>query len=137
MAGLTLRNVGKRYGALSIIQGLNLDIHDGEFLVLVGPSGCGKSTLLRMIAGLEDISEGTVAIGNKIVNDLPASKRELSMVFQSYALYPHMSVAKNLAFGLPVTLLVDKDGCQIASMNGPAPWEGPDAMKLIEAAQKL
>lgn len=100
MAGLTLRNVGKRYGALSIIQGLNLDIHDGEFLVLVGPSGCGKSTLLRMIAGLEDISEGTVAIGNKIVNDLPASKRELSMVFQSYALYPHMSVAKNLAFGL-------------------------------------
>ncbi|MGE6741342.1 ABC transporter ATP-binding protein [Allorhizobium pseudoryzae] len=100
MAGLTLRNVGKRYGALSIIKGLNLDIHDGEFLVLVGPSGCGKSTLLRMIAGLEDITDGTVAIGNRIVNDLPASKRELSMVFQSYALYPHMSVAKNLAFGL-------------------------------------
>lgn len=100
MAGLTLRNVGKRYGALSIIQGLNLDIHDGEFLVLVGPSGCGKSTLLRMIAGLEEISDGTVSIGGKIVNDLPASKRELSMVFQSYALYPHMSVRKNLAFGL-------------------------------------
>ncbi len=100
MAGLTLRNVGKRYGALSIIQGLNLDIHDGEFLVLVGPSGCGKSTLLRMIAGLEDISDGTIAIGNTIVNDLPASKRHLSMVFQSYALYPHMTVAKNLAFGL-------------------------------------
>ncbi|EHS50737.1 ABC transporter related protein [Rhizobium sp. PDO1-076] len=100
MAGLTLRNVGKRYGALSIIQGLNLDIHDGEFLVLVGPSGCGKSTLLRMIAGLEEISEGTVSIGSKVVNDLPASKRELSMVFQSYALYPHMSVRKNLAFGL-------------------------------------
>ncbi|KGD87617.1 MULTISPECIES: sn-glycerol-3-phosphate ABC transporter ATP-binding protein UgpC [Rhizobium/Agrobacterium group] len=100
MAGLTLRNVGKRYGALSIIQGLNLDIRDGEFLVLVGPSGCGKSTLLRMIAGLEDISEGTIAIGGRIVNDLPASKRELSMVFQSYALYPHMNVRKNLAFGL-------------------------------------
>lgn len=100
MAGLTLRNVGKRYGALSIIKGLNLDIHDGEFLVLVGPSGCGKSTLLRMIAGLEDISEGTIAIGGRIVNDLPASKRELSMVFQSYALYPHMNVRKNLAFGL-------------------------------------
>ncbi|SMD15825.1 sn-glycerol-3-phosphate ABC transporter ATP-binding protein UgpC [Rhizobium sp. RU36D] len=100
MAGLTLRNVGKRYGALSIIQGLNLDIHDGEFLVLVGPSGCGKSTLLRMIAGLEEITDGTVSIGGKIVNDLPASKRELSMVFQSYALYPHMSVRKNLAFGL-------------------------------------
>ncbi|MDO1583021.1 ABC transporter ATP-binding protein [Rhizobium oryzicola] len=100
MAGLTLRNVGKRYGALSVIQGLNLDIRDGEFLVLVGPSGCGKSTLLRMIAGLEDITDGTIAIGPKIVNDLPASKRELSMVFQSYALYPHMTVAKNLAFGL-------------------------------------
>ncbi|MCO5732207.1 ABC transporter ATP-binding protein [Rhizobium sp. SSA_523] len=100
MAGLSLRNVGKRYGALSIIQDLNLDIHDGEFLVLVGPSGCGKSTLLRMIAGLEDITDGTVSIGSKIVNDLPASKRELSMVFQSYALYPHMTVAKNLAFGL-------------------------------------
>ena len=100
MAGLTLRNVGKSYGALQIMQGLNLDIHDGEFLVLVGPSGCGKSTLLRMIAGLEDITDGTVAIGGKVVNDLPASKRELSMVFQSYALYPHMTVAKNLAFGL-------------------------------------
>jgi multiple sugar transport system ATP-binding protein len=100
MVGLTLRNVAKRYGALSIINGLNLDIHDGEFLVLVGPSGCGKSTLLRMIAGLEDISDGTVSIGSKVVNDLPASKRELSMVFQSYALYPHMSVRKNLAFGL-------------------------------------
>ena len=100
MAGLTLRNVGKRYGALSIIKELNLDINDGEFLVLVGPSGCGKSTLLRMIAGLEDISDGTISIGGKVVNDLPASKRELSMVFQSYALYPHMTVRKNLAFGL-------------------------------------
>jgi multiple sugar transport system ATP-binding protein len=100
MAGLTLRNVGKRYGALSIIKELNLDIHDGEFLVLVGPSGCGKSTLLRMIAGLEDISDGTISIGGRVVNDLPASKRELSMVFQSYALYPHMTVRKNLAFGL-------------------------------------
>ncbi len=100
MAGLTLRNVGKSYGKLSIIKGLDLDVVDGEFLVLVGPSGCGKSTLLRMIAGLEDISEGTISIGSTIVNDLPASKRELSMVFQSYALYPHMTVAKNLAFGL-------------------------------------
>ena len=100
MVGLTLRNTGKRYGALSIIQNMNLDIHDGEFLVLVGPSGCGKSTLLRMIAGLEDITDGTIAMDGKVVNDLPASKRELSMVFQSYALYPHMTVAKNLAFGL-------------------------------------
>ena len=100
MAGLTLRNVGKSYGAVNVIEGLNLDIHDGEFLVLVGPSGCGKSTLLRMIAGLEEITDGTVSIADTVVNDLPASKRELSMVFQSYALYPHMSVRKNLAFGL-------------------------------------
>ncbi len=100
MSGLTLRNVGKSYGSLSVMSGLNLDVHDGEFLVLVGPSGCGKSTLLRMIAGLEDITDGTISIGERIVNDLPASKRELSMVFQSYALYPHMNVRKNLAFGL-------------------------------------
>ncbi|MEJ8473194.1 ABC transporter ATP-binding protein [Roseibium algae] len=100
MSGLTLRNVGKSYGTLNIISELNLDVHDGEFLVLVGPSGCGKSTLLRMIAGLEDITDGTISIGDRIVNDLPASKRELSMVFQSYALYPHMNVRKNLAFGL-------------------------------------
>ena len=100
MAGLALRNVKKTYGAVEVIHNLDLDIVDGEFLVLVGPSGCGKSTLLRMIAGLEDITDGTIAIGDKIVNDLPASKRDLSMVFQSYALYPHMSVRKNLAFGL-------------------------------------
>ena len=100
MAGLTLRNVGKSYGTVSVMSGLDLDIHDGEFLVLVGPSGCGKSTLLRMIAGLEEITDGTISIGDTVVNDLPAAKRELSMVFQSYALYPHMSVRKNLAFGL-------------------------------------
>jgi multiple sugar transport system ATP-binding protein len=100
MSGLSLRNVGKSYGAVTVMKDLNLDIHDGEFLVLVGPSGCGKSTLLRMIAGLEDISTGTISIGDRIVNDLPASQRKLSMVFQSYALYPHMSVKKNLAFGL-------------------------------------
>ncbi|MCX2724614.1 ABC transporter ATP-binding protein [Roseibium salinum] len=100
MAGLSLRNVGKSYGAVEIIKRLNLEIRDGEFLVLVGPSGCGKSTLLRMIAGLEEITDGTISIDGKVVNDLPASKRNLSMVFQSYALYPHMSVRKNLAFGL-------------------------------------
>ncbi|SPF78122.1 ABC transporter ATP-binding protein [Pseudoprimorskyibacter insulae] len=108
MSALTLRNVGKSYGALDIIKGLNLDIRDGEFLVLVGPSGCGKSTLLRMIAGLEEITDGTIAIDDRIVNDLPASKRNLSMVFQSYALYPHMSVRKNLAFGLQ-NLSMSKD----------------------------
>ena len=100
MAGVRIEGVGKAYGAVNVIQGMDLDIEDGEFLVLVGPSGCGKSTLLRMIAGLEEITDGTISIGGRIVNDLPPSKRELSMVFQSYALYPHMSVRKNLAFGL-------------------------------------
>jgi ABC-type sugar transport system ATPase subunit len=83
-----------------VIHGIDLDVHSGEFLVLVGPSGCGKSTLLRMIAGLEEITDGTISIGERVVNDVPASQRNLSMVFQSYALYPHMSVRKNLAFGL-------------------------------------
>ena len=100
MAGVELRSVRKSYGSLEVIHDINLDVQSGEFLVLVGPSGCGKSTLLRMIAGLEEITDGTISIGGKIVNDLPASQRNLSMVFQSYALYPHMSVRKNLAFGL-------------------------------------
>ena len=100
MAGVTLSSVVKRYGQVEAIEGIDLEVHSGEFLVLVGPSGCGKSTLLRMIAGLEEITDGTIAIGDRIVNDVPASQRNLSMVFQSYALYPHMSVRKNLAFGL-------------------------------------
>ena len=100
MASVTLSEVRKAYSGFEVIHGIDLDVRSGEFLVLVGPSGCGKSTLLRMIAGLEDITDGTIAIGERIVNDLPASQRNLSMVFQSYALYPHMSVRKNLAFGL-------------------------------------
>ncbi|WP_449396398.1 ABC transporter ATP-binding protein [Devosia riboflavina] len=100
MAAVTLSEVRKSYGQVPIIHGIDLAVNSGEFLVLVGPSGCGKSTLLRMIAGLEEITDGTIAIGDRIVNDLPASQRNLSMVFQSYALYPHMSVRKNLAFGL-------------------------------------
>jgi len=100
MAGLTLRDVRKSYGETQVMHGVDLDIEDGEFVVFVGPSGCGKSTLLRMIAGLEEISDGTVAIGDLVVNDVAASKRGVAMVFQSYALYPHMSVYKNMAFGL-------------------------------------
>jgi len=100
MAGLTLRNVVKKYGDMQVMHGVDLDIEHGEFVVFVGPSGCGKSTLLRMIAGLEEISDGTVAIGDQVVNDVAASKRGVAMVFQSYALYPHMSVYKNMAFGL-------------------------------------
>jgi multiple sugar transport system ATP-binding protein len=102
MAEVTFKEVAKRYGAVSIIEGLNLDIRDHEFLVLVGPSGCGKSTALRMIAGLEEISGGTVSIGGRVVNDLPPKERDVAMVFQNYALYPHMSVRENLEFGLKI-----------------------------------
>lgn len=100
MAGLTLRDVRKSYGEVQVMHGVDLDISDGEFVVFVGPSGCGKSTLLRMIAGLEEISDGTVAIGDRIVNEVAAAKRGVAMVFQTYALYPHMTVYKNMAFGL-------------------------------------
>ncbi|MBL1434905.1 MAG: sn-glycerol-3-phosphate ABC transporter ATP-binding protein UgpC [Rhodobacteraceae bacterium] len=100
MAGLTLRDVRKSYGATQVMHGVDLDIDDGEFVVFVGPSGCGKSTLLRMIAGLEEISSGSVSIDGKEVNEVAASKRGVAMVFQSYALYPHMTVYKNMAFGL-------------------------------------
>jgi multiple sugar transport system ATP-binding protein len=100
MASLELRNVVKRFGAVEIIHGVDLTIEDGEFVVFVGPSGCGKSTLLRMIAGLEGISAGEVYIDGELVNDIAAAKRGLAMVFQSYALYPHMTVRKNLSFGL-------------------------------------
>jgi multiple sugar transport system ATP-binding protein len=100
MAHLELDGVTKSYGTIEIIHGVDLEVKDGEFVVFVGPSGCGKSTLLRMIAGLEDISGGDVKIDGAIVNAIPASERGLAMVFQSYALYPHMSVYKNMAFGL-------------------------------------
>ena len=100
MASLTLRGLRKKYESLEVIHGVDLDIDDGEFVVFVGPSGCGKSTLLRMIAGLEDISSGTAQIGDRIVNDIAASKRGVSMVFQTYALYPHMTVYQNMSFGL-------------------------------------
>jgi multiple sugar transport system ATP-binding protein len=100
MASLALNRVVKRYGATQVIHGVDLDVKDGEFVVFVGPSGCGKSTLLRMIAGLEPISEGDVFIDGRRVNDVSAAQRGLAMVFQSYALYPHMSVYQNLAFGL-------------------------------------
>jgi len=100
MADVTFREVAKRYGDVSIIEHLNLHIDDHELMVLVGPSGCGKSTALRMIAGLEDVTEGTVSIGGRVVNNLAPKDRDIAMVFQSYALYPHMSVRENLEFGL-------------------------------------
>ena len=107
MANLKLIDIKKSYGKTQVIHGVNLEVLDGEFCVLVGPSGCGKSTLLRMIAGLEAISEGSILIDENKVNDISAAKRGLAMVFQSYALYPHMSVRQNLAFGLE-NLKLDK-----------------------------
>ncbi len=100
MATVTFDHVTKKYGEVTAVADLNLEIQDGEFMVLVGPSGCGKTTSLRMIAGLEEITTGTLKIGEKVVNDIAPKDRDIAMVFQSYALYPHMSVRDNLAFGL-------------------------------------
>ncbi len=103
MSGVTLDTVIKRYGATQVIHGIDLDIQDGEFCVFVGPSGCGKSTLLRMVAGLEETTAGTIRIGNRDVTRLDPSDRGVSMVFQTYALYPHMTVEENMGFGLKMT----------------------------------
>lgn len=100
MANVILENVVKKYGKTEIIHGINLEVNDREFVVLVGPSGCGKSTALRMIAGLEDVNSGTIQIADKVVNDLAPKDRDVAMVFQNYALYPHMNVYNNMAFGL-------------------------------------
>ena len=102
MAEVTLRDVKKAYGPVTVIPDLDLDVQDHEFMVLVGPSGCGKSTALRMIAGLEEITGGTIEIGGRVVNDVPPKDRDIAMVFQSYALYPHMTVRENLEFGLKI-----------------------------------
>ena len=106
MGAISIRNVIKRYGhgakANQVIHGVTADISDGEFIVIVGPSGCGKSTLLRMVAGLEEISEGEISIGGRVVNDVEPADRDIAMVFQNYALYPHMSVYDNMAYGLRI-----------------------------------
>lgn len=102
MAEIAIRNVTKTYGKTTIMEGVNLDIHDGEFVVILGPSGCGKSTLLRLIAGLEEITGGEIAIGGEVVNRLEPRERGCAMVFQNYALYPHMTVAENIGYALKV-----------------------------------
>src|SRR5258705_2061514 len=100
MASVSFANIEKSFGSTKVIHGIGFDIADGEFMVLVGPSGCGKSTLLRMLAGLEEISGGTIAIDGRIVNDVDSKDRDVAMVFQSYALYPHMTVRENMGFSL-------------------------------------
>ncbi|MEM9331644.1 MAG: sn-glycerol-3-phosphate ABC transporter ATP-binding protein UgpC [Pseudomonadota bacterium] len=102
MADLSLEGVKKRFGSTEVIHGVSTDIHDGEFIVIVGPSGCGKSTLLRMVAGLESVSEGEIRIGGARVNEKEPMDRDIAMVFQNYALYPHMSVRQNMAYGLKI-----------------------------------
>ena len=102
MANVDLRNVRKSYGSLEVIHGIDMQVADGEFIVIVGPSGCGKSTLLRMVAGLEAITAGEIAIGGRVVNNLEPKDRDIAMVFQNYALYPHMSVFANMAYGLRI-----------------------------------
>ena len=100
MASVTLQELSKRFDKVTAVNQINLDIPDKEFVVFVGPSGCGKTTTLRMIAGLEETSDGTILIGERVVNDVPPKDRNIAMVFQNYALYPHMDVYKNMAFGL-------------------------------------
>src|SRR5205085_3763679 len=100
MASVSIRDVRKAFGSTQILHGVSIDIADGEFTVLVGPSGCGKSTLLRMIAGLEEITSGEIWIGGRVVNKVPPKQRDIAMVFQNYALYPHMTVRDNMSFAL-------------------------------------
>ncbi|MEM9598549.1 MAG: ATP-binding cassette domain-containing protein, partial [Acidobacteriota bacterium] len=109
MAEVSLKKVKKSYGDTTVIQKLDLDIRDQEFMVLVGPSGCGKSTALRMIAGLEEITGGDIEIDGRVVNDLAPKDRDIAMVFQSYALYPHMTVRENMAFGLRIRKMTNQD----------------------------
>ena len=115
MATVEIRDVRKAFGPVEILHGVSVDIADGEFVVLVGPSGCGKSTLLRMLAGLENITGGEIAIGGKVVNAVPPKDRDIAMVFQNYALYPHMTVFDNMAFSL--TLAKAPDGMSMERLS--------------------
>jgi ABC-type sugar transport system ATPase subunit len=102
MAEVLMKGVKKSFGKVEVVHGVDCNMEDGEFIVIVGPSGCGKSTVLRMIAGLERITEGEISIGGRVVNNLEPAERDIAMVFQNYALYPHMSVYKNMAYGLKI-----------------------------------
>ena len=126
MAEVTIRDLRKAYGAMEVLHGVNVDIADGQFVVLVGPSGCGKSTLLRMIAGLESVTGGRITIGDKVVNNLPPSERDIAMVFQNYALYPHKTVAANMGFALKMAKMpkaeIDARVARAAEILGLQPY---------------
>ena len=135
MASVTYKHVYKRYGDVEVIKDLNLDVEDKEFVVFVGPSGCGKSTSLRMLAGLEDISEGEIFIGDRVVNDVPPKDRDIAMVFQSYALYPHMTVYDNMAFGLKLRKTpkqeIDRRVKEAADILGLTSSSGPQTQSAL------
>ena len=126
MADVKIHELRKAYGALEVIHGVDVEIPDGEFVVLVGPSGCGKSTLLRMIAGLEGITAGTISIGGQVVNNLPPAERNIAMVFQNYALYPHKTVAANMGFALKMQKMdrkrIDEEVDRAADILGLKPY---------------
>jgi multiple sugar transport system ATP-binding protein len=126
MASVSFSEVKKSFGATPVLHGISLDIQDGEFMVLVGPSGCGKSTLLRMLAGLEEISAGTIAIDARVVNDVDSKDRDIAMVFQSYALYPHMTVGENMGFSLKLRKdkkeLIEQRVAQVAKILNLGPY---------------
>ena len=126
MATVSIRDVRKRYGSTEVLHGVSVEIKDGEFVILVGPSGCGKSTLLRMIAGLENITGGEIAIGGRVVNDVAPKERDIAMVFQNYALYPHMTVRDNMAFALSLAsapkAVIDQKVSRAAEILSLAPY---------------
>ena len=126
MATVSVRAVRKAFGSTEILHGVDVEVEDGQFVILVGPSGCGKSTLLRMIAGLENITRGEIAIGGRVVNNVAPKERDIAMVFQNYALYPHMTVRDNMAFSLtllnaPKAVMDEKVG-RAASLLGLEPY---------------
>ena len=126
MATVSIRTVRKAFGSTEVLHGVNVEVEDGEFVILVGPSGCGKSTLLRMIAGLENITRGEIAIGGRVVNNVPPKERDIAMVFQNYALYPHMTVRDNMAFSLLLAKapkqVIDQKVGHAAGILGLAPY---------------
>ena len=136
MASVEIRKVDKFFGSTQVLHGVEIDIPDGEFVVLVGPSGCGKSTLLRMIAGLEEITSGEIAIGGRVVNNVPPKDRDIAMVFQNYALYPHMTVNENMAFSLKLAKAPQDDDRRAGRPGGRDPRPGTSCSTATRASSR-